>query len=119
MTRKTNPALAEWRNHVKAFADKNGLNYREALKDPRCKNEWHKNRGTKKNKKVDSTMSGGVNEPEPVTNGQENGSVAPAVEPATSGVAPIQGGKKKNRRTKKKLGKKKGGADPVLEEEQQ
>jgi len=34
--------MSNWINHVKSFATKHGLTYKNALKDPQCKEEYHK-----------------------------------------------------------------------------
>jgi hypothetical protein len=39
--------MSKWIEHVKAVAQKLGLNYAEALRDPRTKSSYHKMNGTK------------------------------------------------------------------------
>jgi hypothetical protein len=35
----------KWTEHVKAFATKNGISYKNALKDSECKELYHKQKG--------------------------------------------------------------------------
>jgi len=38
----------KWTEHVKAFAIKNGMSYKNALKDSECKELYHKQKGEQK-----------------------------------------------------------------------
>ena len=38
----------KWTEHVKAFATKNGISYKNALKDSECKELYHKQKGEQK-----------------------------------------------------------------------
>jgi hypothetical protein len=47
----------KWISHVKDFASKNGINYRDALKDPKCKAAYRK--GSTKSKRGGAGDCGG------------------------------------------------------------
>ena len=56
----------KWIQHVQSYASKNGINYRDALKDPKCKAAYKKGPSSMKNKRggeeemdTSSTMAGG------------------------------------------------------------
>lgn len=48
----------KWISHVQSYASKNGINYRDALKDPKCKAAYKKGPMSMKSSKK---MRGGVN----------------------------------------------------------
>ncbi len=39
---------SSWITHVKSFAQKHKIKYSEALKNAKCKSEYHKSKGKKK-----------------------------------------------------------------------
>lgn len=61
----------KWIQHVQSYASKNGINYRDALKDPKCKAAYKKGPSSMKSSSS-KKMRGGLKDPCFELQGQES-----------------------------------------------
>jgi hypothetical protein len=86
----------KWIQHVQSYASKNGINYRDALKDPKCKAAYKKGPSSMKSSKK---MRGGLKDPCDHLQGE-------AYAECARGSGNYEGGRKSKRR---RCGKKRRG----------
>ena len=49
--------LSSWISHCKQFANQNGIKYRDALKDKRCREQYHNQKGKAKQEQPNTHAS--------------------------------------------------------------